>query len=260
MKKVLLVLCVLVVVSGCATVEKRFTIITEPADAEIMLIPGGKEPEQKLSSPAKVVVNIPKDPDLAAKSRIEVKREKYKPKVVSIASIDNGQEVTVKLEKIVHYLLKISLMSPQQSDDLTYRDRVIGASFAVQERQFEIALQNFSQKPLKLLWAQASYTDYVNKNHRLMHGGVKMQDRNNPIPPQMIQPGETLKQGIAPVTLVSYSPEKRTYENKPLFPVDSDLAQALKGRIFHLFLPVEMDRQIIPYNFRFQIMDAIKEP
>ncbi|HWR72945.1 MAG TPA: hypothetical protein VN604_07225, partial [Nitrospirota bacterium] len=95
--------------------------------------------------------------------------------------------------------------------------------------------------------------------HRLMHSGVKLQDRNNPIPAQMIQPGEMLKQMVFPITLVSYSQEKRTYENKFLFPLDSDLAQALKGRTFYLFLPVEMDRQIIPYNFRFQITDAIKE-
>ena len=260
MKRFFVIACAFAAVTGCATAEKRFSVVTDPPDAEITVIPGGKEPEQKFTAPAKVTVRIPKDPDLAAKSRMEVKRDKYKTKIINLSIIDDGQEVRVKLEKIVHYLLKFTLLSPQQSDNLTYRDRLLAASFSVQERQFEVALQNLSPKTLKILWEQASYTDHVNKPHRLMHGGVKMQDRNNPIPVQMIQPGETLKQMISPVTLVSYSQEKRTYENRPLFPVDSDLAQALKGRIFYLFLPVEMDRQIIPYNFRFQITDAIKEP
>lgn len=259
MKKFLIIACAFAALTGCATTEKRFTVVTEPPDAEITVISGGEGPEKKLMAPAKVTVRIPKDPDLAARSRMEIKRDKYKTKIVNLASIDNGQEVRVRLEKLIHYLLKFSMLSPQQSNDLKYRDRLLAASFSVQERQFEVAIQNFSPKPLKILWEQASYGDYVNRQHRLMHSGVKMQDRSNPIPLQMIQPGEMLKQMIFPVDLVSYSQEKKAYENKILFPVDSDLAQALKGRVFYLFLPVEMDRQIIPYNFRFQITDAIKE-
>jgi hypothetical protein len=259
MKRFLIIACTLAAITGCASGKKHFTVVTEPPDAEIIVIPGGNEPEQKLAAPAKVTVRIPSNPRLAANSRMEVKRDKYKSKIVSLEHIDEGQEVKVKLEKIVHYLLKFTLLSPQHSDNLTYRDRVLAASFSVRERQFEMTLQNLSPKPLKILWEQASYTDHVNRQHRLMHGGVKMQDRSNPIPPQVIKPGETLTQGIAPVSLVTYSPEKKSYENKILFPVDSDLAQALKGRVYYLFLPVEMDRQIIPYNFKFQITDAIKE-
>ncbi len=256
MKKFLIIACALAVAAGCGA-KKHFTVVTDPPDAEITVISG--DDEQKFAAPARVTARIPSDPELTVKSRMEVKRDKYKTKIISLASIEDGQEVRVKLEKIVHYRFLFKLMSPQQSDDLKYRDRVLAASFSVQERQFEVAIQNFSPKPLKILWEQASYGDYVNRQHRLMHSGVKMQDRSNPIPLQMIQPGEMLKQMIFPVDLVSYSQEKKAYENKILFPVDSDLAQALKGRVFYLFLPVEMDRQIIPYNFRFQITDAIKE-
>lgn len=260
MKRTLVCTCILAAVAGCATVEKRFTVVTDPPDAEITVISGGKEQERKLASPAKVTVRVPKDPELAADSRLEIKRDKYKTKIIGIAGIDEGQEVLVKLEKIVHYLLKVSLLSPQQSDDLKYRDQVLAASFAVQERRFEATFQNLSSKPLKILWDRASYTDYVNRQHRLMHEGIRPQDRNNTLPPQVIQPGETLKEGIIPITFVAYSPEKKAYVNKLIFPVDSDHAQALKGRTYYLFLPIDMDRQIIPYNFKFQITDAIKEP
>lgn len=260
MKRLLIIACTLAAVTGCATVEKRFTVVTEPPDAEITVIPGGGEPVQTFASPAQVSVRIPEDPVIAARIRMEVKRDTYRTKTISLASIDDGQEVRIRLEKDVLHLLTFSLLSPQRSDDLTYRDRVLDASFAVRERNFEVTLQNRSAKPLKVLWEQASYTDYTNRPHRIMHGGIKMQDRHNAIPPMMVPLGESVKLEIMPVTLVTYSREKKTYESKPLFPLNSDVAQALKGRTFYLFLPVEMDRQIIPYNFRFQITDVTKGP
>jgi hypothetical protein len=33
----------------------------------------------------------------------------------------------------------------------------------------------------------------------------------------------------------------------------------LKGNIIILFIPVEINRQIIPYNFKIEITDSVKE-
>jgi hypothetical protein len=259
MKRLLVLACVLLIATGCTTVTKRFSVVVEPPDAEITVISGGDQPEQKFRSPADITVSIPKDPDLAARSRMEVRREAYKPKIVGLAGIEEGHVVTIKLEKAVHYRLTFRLISPALSEDLRYRDRIVSVAFTVGERQFEMNLENLTRKDLKILWDRTEYTDFVNRQHRLMHSGVRPQDRNNPVAPQAVPAGGSLQQAVMPTSAIVYSREKKAYETKPLFPLDSDTALALKGRTFYLFLPIEMDRQIIPYNFKFQITDVIKE-
>lgn len=256
---ILLFACALAAATGCATVEKRFSVVVDPPDAEITVIPGADQPEQKFRPPARITVSIPKDPDLAAGSRMEIKREAYKTKVYGLSVIENGDTVTVKLEKLVHYLLTYQLVAPVQSAGLNYRDREVAVAFTPGEREIGLDLENVGRRPLRILWDRAEYTDYVNRRHRLMHSNVRPQDRNNPIPPQTVQAGGSVQLAVMPVTSVVYSKEKKGYENKLLFPVDSDTALALKGRAFYLFLPVEIDRAIIPYSFKFLISDVVKE-
>lgn len=259
MKKVLILACTLMMAVGCATTKKQFSVIVDPPDAAIAVIPGGDEPVQKYRSPAEVTVSIPKDPDLAAKSRLEVTREAYKPRTISLVSIENGDVLRLKLEKLVRYTLKYEMLAPVRSDALRYGDRDIVISIIPREAQFDIKLENRGSKALKILWGQAEYTDYANRRQRLMHSGIRYQDRNDPIPPQTVRAGEAVQVASMPVSGVVRSSGKQGYEMKPLFPLESDSALALKGRVFYLFLPMEIDRAITAYNFKFQITDVIKE-
>ena len=52
---------------------------------------------------------------------------------------------------------------------------------------------------------------------------------------------------------------RKSYDIRPLFPLESAVAAELKGRAVILFIPVEIDRQIIPYNFKIEITDSVKE-
>jgi hypothetical protein len=55
------------------------------------------------------------------------------------------------------------------------------------------------------------------------------------------------------------SRQKGGYDIKPLFSLGSEAAAGLKGKSFNLFIPVEINRQIIPYNFKIEILDLIKD-
>ena len=260
MKKILVLACVLAITVGCASggVKKRFSVIVDPPGADITVIPGGDQPEQKYRSPADITVSIPKDPSLTAKSRMEIKRESYKPKTIGLSGIAEGETLKIKLDKIVHYLLKFRLLSPVQSDNLHYRDKIVDIRIKPGERQFALSIENLTRQPLKILWEQSQYQDFTNRQHRLIHSGIKLQDRNDIIPPQVVPAGGSVQQDIMPVDAVTRS--QNGYETKPLFPVDSEKALSLKGKTFTLFFPVEMDRAIIPdYNFTFEIVDVVKE-
>jgi len=254
------VILALAALSGCAAgVKKSFTVVAEPSDAEIRVVSGEGLKEKKYRSPADVTVRLPKDSVLLSKNILEVTKPSFKPKTIRLRDIREGQRVTVRLDPIVRYRLQYGLASPVRSEDLTYRDKVLSVSFSVEERSFLMNIQNNTSREMKILWSRAEYTDVNNSRHRLMHSGIRYQDRNSPIPAQLVPPRGSLRLEVMSARSVVFSPEKKTYENRPLFPLDDDIAMDLKGRAFYLFIPVEVDRQIIPYNFKVQITDVVKE-
>lgn len=222
--------------------------------------PWRNKPEQKYRSPSDITVSIPKDPSLAAKIRMEIKHEAYKPRTIGLGGIAEGETLKIKLDKIVHYLLKFRLRGPVQSDNLHYRDKIVDMRIHPSERHFTVSIENLTSQPLKILWEQSKYEDFMSRPHRLFHSGIKPQDRNNSMAPQEVPAGGSVQRDVIPVDAVVYSQENKKYETKLLFPVDSENALSLKGKTFTLFFPVEMDRAIIPdYNFTFEIVDVVKE-
>jgi len=258
MKKGLLFAMTLLLFSGCGGLRKNFTVVTDPPDADIKIVSESGRTEQKYRSPARITLRAPKDHRLQAKISVEVSRDAYKPWKVLLRDIREGETLNVKLEKIVHYLLKYRMIGPVQSEEIKFQDKIVSISFSVNDRSFLMSLANLTQQELKILWDRAEYTDVNNRPRRLMHSGVRYQDRNNPIPAQVIPARGSVQQVVMPATSVVYSEEKKAYENLPLFPLDSEMAAELKGRVFYLFIPIEIDRQIIPYNIKIQITDAIK--
>ena len=64
---------------------------------------------------------------------------------------------------------------------------------------------------------------------------------------------------MIPITNVFMSQQTKGYDVRPLFPLESDVAARLKGKSILLFIPVEIDRQIVPYNFKIEITNSVKE-
>jgi len=263
MKKYLVLAFVGLLVSGCSpsVVTKTFTVRADPQDSVIKVVSGAGLTEQKYRSPATITVEVPQDPSLAAKAILEVKRDEYKPMSIGLRQINDGDTVTIKLEKILQaiYRLKYRLVAPTISEELQFRDNTIAVSFAVGEQSFQMRLENLSNSEIKLLWESAEYTDVTNRPYRLMHSGIRYADRNSPIPDQIVLSRRSVQESVIPIGNVSYSQKKKGYDVQPLFFLESEAAAGLKGKTFNLFIPVEINRQIIPYNFRIQIVDSVKE-
>ncbi len=259
MKKYLVLVCALMLASGCASgMKKSFTVIADPPDAEIKVVSGSGLDVEKFRSPAKITVRIPKDSRLFVKNVMEISRDTYKPRIMQLRDIKEGEVLNIKLDKAVVYRLKYRLISPVLSDEIKFRDQIISLSFAVGDQSFQMNLENLTVYPLKIMWDRADYTDVNNRAHRLMHSGIRYEDRNNSIPAQIVPAKGSIRQTVMPISSVVYSQEKKAYENFPLFPLESDMAAGLKGRVFYLLIPVEIDRQIIPYNFKIEITEAVK--
>lgn len=261
MKKYLIIALLCLLASGCtsAVITKNIKVIADPPDSDISVVSGVDLQKQKYRSPAAITVAVPKDPALASKAMLEVSRDKYKLKTIPLRHINDGDTIRVKLEKIITYQLKYRLLVPAQSDEIKFQDKAISISFTIGEQAFQMGLTNRGSQPLKIRWQSAEYTDVHGQPRRLMHSGIPYPERNNPIPDQVVLPGKSLQEAVTPIENVSVSPQTRGYVVKPLFVRDGDGAAGLKGKIFNLFIPIEIDRQIIPYNFKIEIVDVIKE-
>jgi len=260
MKKYLVLALIGFFVSGCSsTITKRFKVITDPPDADVSVVSGVEFKELKYRSPAAITVKIPKDPALAAKAVLEVRKDSYKPRSLALRDIKDGDSLTVTLEKLIRYRLKYRLVAPVQASELRFQDKSISISVSVGEQTFQMSLTNLTSYPMKILWERAEYTDVNSRPYRIMHSGIAYPNRNNLIPDQVVQSGGSVQEAVIPVKNVYMSQQKKGYDLKPLFTLDTEAAAGLKGRTFNLFIPVEVNRQIIPYNFKIAIEDARRE-
>lgn len=266
MKRYLIVaLFAAILTSGCmGTVSRSFTVTTDPPDAIIRIVSGAElEEDEKYNSPASVTVEVPSDPALSSKAVLEVKKDGYKPLTILLRTIKDEENLNLKLEKVIRsafrYRLQYRLVAPAVSDTLQFKDSNVSVSFKVAEQAVQMKFDNYSQQDLKILWDRAEYTDVNSQPHRIMHNGIRYQDRNNSIPPQAIPASSSVQVSIIPIDKIFYTQQNKEYGLQPLFPLDNEVAAGLKGRSFNLFIPVEVNRAIIPYNFKFEITDAIKE-
>jgi PBP1b-binding outer membrane lipoprotein LpoB len=264
MKRYAVLALVALTLSGCSgVVQKNFKVFADPPDADIRVVSGTELTEKKYRSPASVTAGVPKDPALASKAVLEVSRDSYRPVIMLLSAIREGQTLNIKLEKTVQslarYRLSYRMVEPSMSDTLQFRDDKVAVSFTITGRSLQMRFENLSASEVKILWDRSEYTDVKKQTHRLMHSGVRFQDRNNPIPAQVVPSHASVQEAVFPIDKVTISQLKRIYEVQPLLLLDNDTAAALKGKEIVLFIPVEINRQIIPYNFKIEITDAVKE-
>ena len=258
MKRYVVAALVAFVVSGCSSVvTKNFKVVVDPPDSVITV--SGPHQELQYRSPATVTAKVPIDSMLASKVLLDVRRDGYKPLIMQLRDIKDGQTLNIKLEQMVRYRLSYRLVAPAASDTLQFRDSTVAVSFAVSDQSFQLRFENLTAHSVKILWEQAAYTDVNRQTHRLMHSGVRFQDRNNHIPDQIVPSRAAVQEAVIPISKVFFAQQKKTYDIQPLFVRDDNAAAGLKGKKINLFIPVEVNRAIIPYNFKIEIIDSVKE-
>lgn len=264
MKRYIVAVFAAIIAAGCSsTVTKSFKVFADPPDSDIRVVSGTDLKELKYRSPAAVTAEVPSDPAVASKTFVEVSKDSYKPFTLGLQNIRDGQTLNVRLEKIVQsmfrYRLAYRLVSPAASETLQFKDATIAVSFTVDGQSIQMHLTNLLDREVKVLWEDAQFTDVNKQTSRLMHSGIRFQDRNNPLPVQVVTPRASVQEGIIPINRVFFSQQKKAYETKPLLPVDSEAGAQLKGKTINLFIPVQVDRSIIPYNFKIEITDSVRE-
>lgn len=238
--------------------QKSFQITVDPPDAVIKVVSGSDLKERRYLSPASVTATIADEPDRAKKNVIEITRERYKPVVIPLPNLREGEVLKIRLEKALRKQLKFRMVAPLQSDTLQIRDAQIQLGLLVDEKQMQMNVTNNTPQPIRVLWQRASYTDPANQVHRVMHPGIRYQDRNRSFPYQTIMPFMTVHQAVMPVDMITPGREMKTLEQQPLFPPDA--VERFKGKNFELLIPIEIgNRGVVPYRFKVKILGSVQE-
>jgi hypothetical protein len=255
MKRWLISLAVVLVVTALAAASdtrKTFTLSVDPPDALIRVVSGSALNEQRHRSPATITASVPEDRELAKKAVVEITRERYKRVVIPLRNIRDGEVLKLRLEKDGSKTLKFRMVAPAQSGDIRIKDANVDLSFVLNEKQMNMTLTNRTSHPIHVVWQRAVYTDAANTPHRVMHPGIRYEDRNRSFPFQTIMPYMTVHQAVIPVDNVKTSLQKKIEETGPLFPVET--LSRLSGKELNLLIPIQIDKDVVQYNFKIKIL------
>ena len=250
-------LLALSVTAYAADQQKKLTLTVDPPDAAITVLSGSDLKELSYRSPAKISARLPHDQDLARKAVIMISRERYKTVTIPLRNVRDGDVLKIRLEKEVRTALQFRMLAPAQSDDIRIKDGRVNLALIIDEKQLQMTMTNTSPQPIHILWERASYTDVNRTSHRVMHPGIRYEDRNRSLPLQRIMPFMTVTQAVIPVDLVQANSQKKTAETAPLFPLQT--LDRIKGKDFELFIPVLIGTEIVPYRFRIKVLGLVQE-
>lgn len=180
--------------------------------------------------------------------------------ITGLSSLKDVEQVRFKINFIdgsypATYV--VSMIKPKAKKGLVYEDANMKISFNISEKQIQFDLKNKTEGPIKIDWNQVSYVDVLGNSHRVMHKGVKFNDRENPQPPSTIPPTANISDIVYPTDYVSYSSGKYGgWSGQDLFP-DAPKAKLYKGKNFSVFMPLEIKGKTKNYFFGFKIDDVI---
>lgn len=151
------------------------------------------------------------------------------------------------------------------SPTMEFADSNISVKFTILKTSVGFVLRNLTNKPIKVIWDDASIVQY-GEAKKIMHTGIKYIDREQHQPPTTIPSNARIEDQLTPTDKVWYS-SYDGWQTLSLF-IDDDMgkpqfrtaALTCKGQKLGVLLPVEIDGKVTNYQFEFLITDVQEIP
>lgn len=177
---------------------------------------------------------------------------------VSLNSVESPADAKIQFgeTKVVSFLDSVMKYS--------YEDDYISITWKVEYNQFNFTLLNKSNYTIKINWDDISYVDYNGQTGRVMHAGVKYQDKNRSQPSSMIPKGAFLTDVLLPTENVYWANSTITgfsgWRENSLIPNRFDkkvnIAEAAGqyvGKKMIILMPIYIENVQNDYLFTFNI-------
>jgi hypothetical protein len=155
-----------------------------------------------------------------------------------------------------------------------FEDDMIRALWTVSTGNISFSIQNKTDHSIKVPWDEAAFIDEFGSSHRVMHSGIKYNDKQQPQAPSIIARRASIEDLVFPTDYVNWKEGSRytagKWEEKPFFPnldFQSELLpgkystfaqfdQAVKsksGKTVQVLLPLQIEDVINDYIFTFKV-------
>lgn len=151
-----------------------------------------------------------------------------------------------------------SMTKPDIGISMQYSDDAISVQYKIVTDAVVFQLMNKTNNPIKVDWNQLSYIDSTGLAQKIIHTGVKYNNANEYQQATIIPPQARIEDQLVPTKNLWFEEGKYGgWRTNPLFP-EGPSADKLIGQEFGLFFPLEVNGQVINYNFRFRIESITK--
>jgi hypothetical protein len=151
-----------------------------------------------------------------------------------------------------------------------FEDEMVKIAWVPGTEGISFALHNKTKHSIKLLWNEAVFIDPQGTSHRVMHNGVKFNDRNGDQPATVIPRLGNISDNIVSVDQVRLAGEAGWITDDFLpTPIAFSEVQAEEfaaqvtpyiGKTFQVLLPLQIEDVTNEYIFSFKILDAHIRP
>lgn len=156
---------------------------------------------------------------------------------------------------------KVVTFKDGEVDKYRYEDDFIEIVWYVGLKQFNFELKNKSTHTMKINWDDISYVDINGKTGRVMHAGVKYNERNNSQPASSIPKGASLSDILLPTDNVNFiSGQYGGWRESNLIPsyystpeAMANGAESYVGKKMTILMPIMIENVQNDYTFVFNI-------
>lgn len=167
---------------------------------------------------------------------------------------DRGRYVTT-LEKVIKpeddsiRFGETKVVKVENDTKFNYKDNVIDLLIFPTEKRFLFSLKNLSEHSIRIVWDEAVFVDTEGVTSKVIHEGIKYNERNNSQTNSIIISNATLEDIVVPNKNIRYSEILKEWVIDPIYPLKKDLLNLE----IKLMLPIQIKNVINEYVFIFKI-------
>lgn len=179
---------------------------------------------------------------------------------VGLTSVESPADAKIQFGET-----KVVSFKEDNIDKYRYEDDYIDIVWFVSNKQFNFVLENKSNHTIKINWDDISFVDCNGKTGRVMHSGVKYNERNNSQPSSTIPKKASISDLLLPTDNVYFiSGQYGGWNESPLIPsvyktreAFASSASTYVGKTMKILMPIMIENVQNDYTFEFTISSLL---
>ena len=138
----------------------------------------------------------------------------------------------------------------------TFEDDYISIIIFAGDSHLNFKLDNKTMNSMKIVWDDAVFVDNNGSSSKIMHSGIKYNEKENPQVATTIIGGASLEDTVCPTSIVRYDSDQKEWIIDKLYP--KSISKGVKQ--FRLMLPIQIKDVVNEYVFIFDVEYVYNHP